>query len=173
MSRETYLSILKYNTRRSKDQVMASFLRDPKVLEYDVIAIQEPWRNPYTATTHNPIASRYHLMFPKDTREQPARVCFFISKRLDNTRWRFDDHCQDLGSLIINATDEAGEERVVTIHNVYNPPHIKYENGTLPTLNKALQERIGTEQIILGDFNLHHEMWAGDTSRTQTQKLHT
>jgi len=65
---------------------MASFLRDPKALEYDVIAIQEPWRNPYMATTHNPISSQYYLMFPKDTREEPARICFFISKRLDNKR---------------------------------------------------------------------------------------
>jgi hypothetical protein len=133
MSRETYLSILQYNTRKSKDQVMASFFRDPKVLEYDIIAIQEPWRNPYTATTHNPIAQQYHLMFPKDTREQPARVCFFVSKRLDNTRWNFDDYSRDLGSLAIKVTN-----KVVTIYNVYNPPQVRYEEGTFPILNKAL-----------------------------------
>ncbi len=156
------MSILQYNTRKSKDQVMASFLRDPKVLEYDIIAIQEPWRNPYTATTHNPISQQYHLMFPKDTREQPARICFFISKRLDNTRWNFDDYGRDLGSLTIKATNETGEEKAITIHNAYNPPQVLYEEGTLPLLNKALQERTETEQIILGDFNLHHEMWAGE-----------
>jgi hypothetical protein len=112
---------------------MASFFRDPKVLEYDIIAIQEPWRNPYTATTHNPIAQQYHLMFPKDTREQPARVCFFVSKRLDNTRWNFDDYSRDLGSLAIKVTN-----KVVTIYNVYNPPQVRYEEGTFPILNKAL-----------------------------------
>lgn len=122
MSRETYLSILQYNTRKSKDQVMASFLRDPKVLEYDIIAVQEPWRNPYTATTHNPIAQQYHLMFPKDTREQPARICFFISKRLDSTGWRFEDHCRDVGSLTIKAKNETEEEKEIIIYNVYNPP---------------------------------------------------
>jgi len=173
MSKETYLSILQYNTRKSKDQVIASFLQDPKVLEYDIIAIQEPWRNPYTATTHNPIAQQYHLIFPKDTREQPARVCFFISKRLDNTRWIFNDYSRDLGSLTIKATNEAGEEKVVTIHNVYNPPQVQYEEGTLPLLEKALQERTETEQIILEDFNLYHEMWAGEhLTNPDTEAIH-
>ncbi len=51
---------------------------------------------------------------------------------------------------------------MITIYNVYNPPQAQHEEGTLLVLNKALQERTRTEQIILGDFNLHHEMWAGE-----------
>jgi hypothetical protein len=34
--------------------VMASLLRDPEIDDFDIIAIQEPWTNPYTATTHHP-----------------------------------------------------------------------------------------------------------------------
>ncbi|KAJ6094466.1 hypothetical protein N7467_001979 [Penicillium canescens] len=40
------LEILQYNVHRSKDVVTVDFLRNPRVLEADVIAIQEPWDNP-------------------------------------------------------------------------------------------------------------------------------
>jgi hypothetical protein len=36
------LSILQYNVRKSRDQVMASLLANEKALEYDIIALQEP-----------------------------------------------------------------------------------------------------------------------------------
>jgi exonuclease III len=160
MSKETYLSILQYNTRKSRKEVMASFLRDPKVLEYDILAIQEPWRNRHMATTHNLIAYKYHLLFPKDTLDKPARTCFFVSKRLDSTKWRFTDHSRDMGSLTIQTSNNTGEAKEITIYNVYNPPATKYDEGTLPMLNEALYSRTD-KRIILGDFNLHYEIWAG------------
>jgi hypothetical protein len=36
------LSILQYNVRKPKDTVMATLLRDPKVMQFDILAIQEP-----------------------------------------------------------------------------------------------------------------------------------
>ena len=42
MNRHSTLSILQYNVHRSRDMVMASMLRDPKIYEYDILAIQEP-----------------------------------------------------------------------------------------------------------------------------------
>jgi hypothetical protein len=36
------LKIYQYNVHRSKDVVMAQFLRDPEVISADIIAIQEP-----------------------------------------------------------------------------------------------------------------------------------
>ena len=39
---KTTLEILQYNVHRSKDVVIADFLRNPRVLEADIIAIQEP-----------------------------------------------------------------------------------------------------------------------------------
>jgi hypothetical protein len=37
--------IIQYNMHRSKDVVMATFLRDPKVLKANIIAAQEPCDN--------------------------------------------------------------------------------------------------------------------------------
>ena len=42
MSLSTTLKILQYNVRKSRDTVMATLLRDPLVIDYDVLAVQEP-----------------------------------------------------------------------------------------------------------------------------------
>jgi hypothetical protein len=35
----------------SKDVVLASLFQDPRILEHDVLTVQEPWRNPFNATS--------------------------------------------------------------------------------------------------------------------------
>jgi len=158
------LNILQYNVMKSRDEVMATLLRDPKIQDYDILALQEPWRNPFTATTHNPVADRFHLCFPKDVREAPARVCFFVSKNIDPNSWRFTDHTRDLCTLEV-ATRNSTK---IVIHNVYNPTKgSECRISCLPQLRAALSAYRGEEQIILGDFNLHHEYWGGATVRAR------
>lgn len=62
------LQVIQYNTNRSRDQVMATFLRDPKVRQADVIAIQEPWNNP-----HHPANQTYLLRYPKQEETQKGK----------------------------------------------------------------------------------------------------
>ena len=91
MNRHNRLNILQYNVRKSRDMVMASLLRDPGTYDFDIIGIQEPWKNPYTATTHHPAKDRFHLCYPMGDTEGSARVCFFVNKKIDQTRWRFEE----------------------------------------------------------------------------------
>ena len=42
MDRDTTLSILQYNVHKSRDMVMATLLRDPRVRECNILAIREP-----------------------------------------------------------------------------------------------------------------------------------
>jgi hypothetical protein len=65
---------------------MASLLRDLGIYNFDIIAIQEPWKNPYSATTHHTAKDRFHLCYLTGDTEGPARVCFFINKRIDQTK---------------------------------------------------------------------------------------
>ena len=66
---------------------MATLMRDTRALEYDIIAIQEPWRNPFVEATHYLAKDVFYLCYPpNDAKGRPARVCFFINKRLDYTR---------------------------------------------------------------------------------------
>jgi hypothetical protein len=61
---KTTLKILQYNVRKSRDTVMATSLRDPRVMDYDVLAVQELWRNAFMSTTHHPAKAQFHLCYP-------------------------------------------------------------------------------------------------------------
>ncbi|KAI3545670.1 zinc knuckle [Colletotrichum abscissum] len=161
---DTQTIILQYNVRKSKDTVMATLLRDPNIDNYDIIAIQEPWRNPYSATTHHPAKDRFHLCYPSSEENGPARVCFFINKKLDHSRWQFREVSRDLCTLAI-ATDDDAETSLV-LHNVYNPsPREEDRQPVLQQLRTTLETHQHVEQIVVGDFNLHHELWGGSDIR--------
>ncbi|KAF5669922.1 reverse transcriptase [Fusarium denticulatum] len=140
---------------------MATLLRDPDIGQYDILAIQEPWKNPFDKTTHHPAKDQFHLCYPDKDESGPARVCFFINKRLDHSKWHLKETSRDLCSLnLILGTEE---EQQITVHNVYNPTQTATERrSTLPLLDKALEQSSQHEQIVVGDLNLHHELWGGD-----------
>jgi ribonuclease HI len=171
MNQQDTLSILQYNVRKSRDTVMATLLRDPRVHEYDIVAIQEPWWNPFADTTHHPAKDIFHLCYPKEEEEGPARVCFFVSRRLDHRKWKFKALTRDICSIIINQHEEGREQQRIAIHNVYNPAtHTTNGKTTLLEARAALDEFLPHEQILLGDFNLHHPLWGGpDVKRIHPQ----
>ncbi|KAI3534405.1 reverse transcriptase [Colletotrichum abscissum] len=125
---------------------MATLLRDPNIDNYDIIAIQEPWRNPYSATTHHPAKDWFHLCYPSSEENGLARVCFFINKKLDHSH------------------DDA--ETSLVLHNVCNPsPREEDRQPVLQQLRTTLETHQHVEQIVVGDFNLHHELWGGSDIR--------
>ncbi len=63
MKERQTLTILQYNVRKSRDTVMATLLRDERVHDFDIVAIQEPWHNPFTETTHHPTKDIFHLCY--------------------------------------------------------------------------------------------------------------
>ncbi|KAL6152343.1 hypothetical protein ACJQWK_05935 [Exserohilum turcicum] len=167
MNQYNTLSILQYNVRKSRDIVMATLLRDPRIHEYDILAIQEPWRNPYMATTHHPAKDVFHLCYPVAADEEgPARVCFFVNKRIDHNRWRFKEHSRDVCSLVIEPSRDQQEQQSVAIHNIYNAVGGGGPIGsTLVDVRAVLEKHSSNEQILLGDFNLHHPLWGGQNVR--------
>ncbi|OKL55667.1 hypothetical protein UA08_08959 [Talaromyces atroroseus] len=86
--------------------VMAPFLWDLWVLEADVIACQEPWRNKLNETTHNLAAGTHQLLYPKKSEygeEEAARVCIYVSKRVDPACWTHEVVSRDY--QILKLTD--------------------------------------------------------------------
>nr|XP_036581842.1 zinc knuckle [Colletotrichum truncatum]KAF6790285.1 zinc knuckle [Colletotrichum truncatum] len=155
----------RYNVRKSRDTVMATLLRDPRIDKYDIIAIQEPWKNPFNATTHHPAKDRFHLCYPSNREGGPARVCFFVNKKLDHSKWQFKEHSKDLCTLTIGSETDQGVK--IAIHNIYNPQNQEEgEKTVLQQLRTALETNNHIEQIVVGDFNLHHELWGGSDIRT-------
>lgn len=157
MNRPTTLSILQQYVMKSRDKVMATLLRDRRITNYDVLAIQEPWRNPFMHTTHHPIPQHFELAYHNHLK---TRVCFFVNKRIDSSLWSVTHHTPDLASLHLRWGEEGTQE--IIIHNVYNPiPTSDPTNSTLPALQEAMGRWRQAEQIVMGDFNLHHPHWGG------------
>ena len=156
------LRILQYNVQKSRDVVLASLFQNSKTLEYDILAIQEPWRNPFIATSYHPLKSHFQFTYFEDA---TTRVCFYINKRLDISKWTVTNHSEDIQTLTIRteaAETQTGE--TLQIHNVYNPSPASYsskEPGTIETLRKILEITVSeTNHVVVGDFNLHHPLWS-------------
>lgn len=114
------LTIMQYNANRSKDIAMAYFMRDPTVLKAGVIAIQEPWGNPYLETTHHPAKQTHQLLYPQssETGGEWARVCMFVSKRIEG--WTHVVHSKDCQELRLRKGQI--ELRIFNIYNPTDPP---------------------------------------------------
>ena len=161
------LRILQYNVNHGKESTQAPLLRDTNIQDFDILAIQEPWRNPFTTTSYNYPRSEFYLVYPN---HKLARVCFYVNKRLDLASWTVTTHSQDLQTLTIRYEDE-GEQKAIDIHNIYNPSPTSYssqEQGTLAILRNALETTVDSRNhIVLGDLNLHHPLWSGNERLTQ------
>ena len=150
------LKIIQYNVQKSKSGVMTPLVYSKS--QYDVIAIQEPWLNPYMQATYCPANCPYTAIFPSTRR---ARTCFLITKAISVLSWSYDqslltpDYCQITFQLPTGR---------LTIHNIYSPtpPSINAteSESPIPAMLQSIQNN-NSDHLVVGDFNLHHEMWGG------------
>jgi exonuclease III len=75
---EHVIRILQYNVNKSRNKVLASLMEDPRRKDFDIIAIQEPWRNTYDHAAYNPRASGFHLIDNKQARPSPTTYVGFV-----------------------------------------------------------------------------------------------
>ncbi|KAJ5987694.1 hypothetical protein N7481_002904 [Penicillium waksmanii] len=127
---------------------MAQFMRDPAVIDADIIAIQEPWKNPFSNTTHHPAKDTHELLYPDiGDGEERTMFCMFVSKKL--TGWIHTVHNRDVQELSI--TTSTGNLRIL---NIYNDMNTHTALRLLPAL--LPEDPDDSKFMILGDFNLHH-----------------
>ncbi|RAO68551.1 uncharacterized protein BHQ10_004563 [Talaromyces amestolkiae] len=163
----TLFEILQYNTHKSKDKVMATFLHDPEVLKASIIAIQEPWRNEYDDTTHQPARMTHQLLHPKAMDGVRARMALYINKKIDPAMWTHTTVSPDYQILHLQHLHNE------TLHNLYI--HNIYNNTRLSTFDLLHQEltqirhSLTTEHLVLGDMNIHHPAWGGPGTRTDSK----
>lgn len=155
------LSILQYNVMKSVNQVMAPLFANPALLKFDIIALQEPWRNPYSYTTYHPLKNYYTLIYPP---LPMTRTCFYVNKRLPETNWVIIHQSADLCALQLKIDNAR-----IIIYNIYNPCHDGGPNNTLSQLSGLLNANRNTQSILVGDLNLHHPLWGGEASPTDPQ----
>lgn len=155
------LKIYQYNVNRSKDVVMVQLLRDPEVDSADIIAIQEPWENPFEDNTHHPLKQTHEQLFPSASETgNRARACMFISKKLGE--YTHLAHSRDCQEICIKTTS-AGELHII---NIYNDQRYAAALGLLQDIlpPPRLQRQQKVSYLVLGDFNLHHPVWGGDNA---------
>ena len=142
---------------------MIPLFQNDNILDIDIVALQEPWRNTRDQTTYHPRKDSFHLLYPESDK---ARVCFFINKKIDQSTWTYTTDGPDVISLHLNLPD-----RYIHIHNLYNPVNAEETSTSIPILKRRLAAHPNEEHIVLGDFNLHHEAWGGlGVSKTLIEK---
>lgn len=134
------LSILQYNTKKSRNIVMIPLFQNDNILDIDIIALQEPWRNTRDQTTHHPQKDSFHLLYLESNK---ARACFFINEKIDQSTWTYTTDGPDLISLHLKLPDKC--------------IHIHKTSTSIPILKRRLSAHPNEKHIVLGDFNLHHE----------------
>ena len=148
------LTILLYNTRKSRKEVIIPLFENEWIKEVDIIVLQEPWQNPWKHTTYHPLKSFFDLIYED---ENNTHVCFYISKTMALASWSFIYHSANLCSFYLKTLNE----RTIRIHNIYNPCNSNVEDkysSTIFTLLRAIEKYPNKEHISLGDYNLHHPM---------------
>lgn len=141
---------------------MASLFTDNNILKQDVLAIQEPWRNQFIATTYHPLKKHFTLMYLDDAE---TRVCFYVSTRIDPVTWSVSYPSKDI--VVLNLKNPQTNEQI-HIFNVYNqPPNSQSPTNTLSALAEALDTVDPSDGlIVLGDFNIHHPLWSANPRHT-------
>lgn len=81
-----------------------------------------------------------------------------MNKCIARSSWSVINHGANFSTLQIRTKDN----RIIQIHNVYNPCQTSGDNSVLGKIRKVLQKtRDNVENILLGDFNLHYPLWGG------------
>ena len=146
----------------SKDIVIVQFIQNLLVLEADVITIQEPWKNLFQNIIYYSANKIYQLLYPtaNDIEAARARVCLYISRKIDPQFWKYTVHSVDCQEIEIQYRHSQ-----LRIINLYNPnPWNKTGTSTIDILEHVVNRR-SQEYIILGDFNLRHPAWNDPDTR--------
>jgi hypothetical protein len=162
MIKKITLSILQYNVKNSKNEIMISLLTNFQIRKYDILTIQKFWRNVCVSTSYNSFSTEFHLLYEM---KKNVRVCFYINTKLNVNNWSIDFVSSDMCTLKLNLNDQ----RIVNIHNVYNVSSVFYASNALLLIMKTTQNRfiIDEEHVLLKDFNLHHSLWNDSIRSTQ------
>ena len=156
------LRIIQFNVWKSAEKVMIDFMADEEVRDADILAIQEPWRNKYDGKGYNPSGGPFRLI---EAGTENTRASIYINKRISTEDYGVIEVTPDLVSILLRL--KIGGRTVETvIHSAYSPPPISHSVREIPeelaqTL-RAIERQ--EEQILLGDFNLHHPTWGGQDS---------
>ena len=153
--RDSKLSLLQYNVQKSQS-VQDLLLTTPALQEVDIIALQEPWKNPHLETSTSTAFSSFIPLYSSEL----GRTLFLINKKLRLSSLHPTFWSKDFISLEIYLENSTTS---LWVHNLYFTPssqrnYTEASDSLLLLLQTALQER--GQHILLTDSNLHHPDWS-------------
>ncbi len=95
---------------------MAPLLADPRVSQFSLLTIEEPFHNSFNNSIHNPSYTSFHLFHPC---VENSRVCFFINQSVNPSSWSGHFPSPDYGYLRLKRP--VPRARDIMIHNIYRP----------------------------------------------------
>jgi hypothetical protein len=152
------MTILFWNVGNSK-QAMEQAIESNR--EYDIIAVQEPWRNPNVpATTYCPRRSRYHLIYAGEG----SRSALLVHKKYPVSQWEAKT-TQDLCQIQLQTK---GDE-TLTVYSIYSPIPCRRSTGLhwRSPIHHLMTLDPPHRTLLVGDFNLHHPNWDKYGRRTE------
>ena len=168
---EERLFIIQYNAHRSKNNVMIAFLRDSKTLKYDIIALQESWRNNFQTITHFSNSRWFNLIYVDqiDIENMKLKVCFYINKRIDQFKIKIHFDSRDVLTIEIQLkSSKSNLTHSLWLHNVYNESNTTSTLALIKLREILKNRRVNNantddfnENIIIEDLNIHHSQWEG------------
>jgi hypothetical protein len=81
MSNTSIFNILQYNVRNNRVIIIISLLIDSRIKNYDIIVIQELWRNFFDLITLSFSQSDFHLLYRS---REDIRVCFYVNEKINS-----------------------------------------------------------------------------------------
>ncbi len=165
MMTQSSLFILQYNVRNNKDDIMIFMLANSKIRDYDILTIQELWRNACVFTSYNSFIVDFHLTYEKT---DDVKICFYINVKLNVNDWSIEHVFFDV-CIIKFKIIQKNISWIVHIHNVYNASSISYSSNELFSSLKMMKRLLNddAEHVLLEDFNLHHSLWSNSIRFTQ------
>lgn len=130
---------------------MIPLFQNNNILNIYIIVIQESWKNIRDIINCHPQKNTFLLFYPKTNK---VKLCYFINKKIDQSIQTYTIDGSDIMSLYFSLLD-----RCKHIHNIYNVLNLKKVSISIPILKSKLAVDSNKKHIILGDFNLYHEVW--------------
>ena len=91
-----------------------------EVRSTNILAIQEPWRNPYNRQGYNPNGGLFRLI---NIEIASIRVVIYLNKRIKIEDFEVRLLSKDL-IIIILYIDKGERRRTILLHNTYYPPEL-------------------------------------------------
>ncbi len=156
---------MQYNVRNNKNDIMIFMLANSKIRNYEILTIQDFWRNACVFTLYNLFIIDFHLAYKQ---KRNVRICFYINVRLIVNDWLIKHVFFDV-NIIKFKIIQKNIYRIVHIHKVYSASSILYSLNkllsSLETMKRFLND--DAEHVLFEDFNLHHSCWSKSICFTQ------